>query len=222
MIFSVLVPTIRGRDDAHGQVVAEWEAQASGYRHAVEIVQPRDYPTVGDAWNAGAAASRGDVLVFAIDDALPHAGCLEAAVAAVSRGVIPSPRLVFPDGTLEACGTMGAGALMPECATGTPCRAAGLLAVSRPVWNSVGSFLPIHYYSDDEWCWRALNRAGRRCEVVRDFAFMHGHHQVRRAQMQERAAADRAAFLAAVAAYPPGVVPGPGVRAPGEHEAVEA
>lgn len=222
MIVSIIVPTVRGREDAHHAVCAEWDVQASGHRHAVEVVSPRDYPTVGEAWNAGAAASRGDVLIFAIDDAVPQPGCLDAAVAAVSRGVIPSPRLVFADGTLEACGTMGAGQLMPECATGTPCRAAGLLAVSRPVWTTVGPFLPIHYYSDDEWCWRALNRAGRRCEVVRDFAFMHGHHQVRRAQMQERAAADRAAFLAAVAAYPPGVVPGPGVRAPGEHEAVEA
>lgn len=199
MDVSIIVPTIKGRDDAFRTVCEEWERQAAAHRHPVELVKPRGFATVGEAWNAGAAASRGDVLVFAIDDALPHAGCLDAAVAAVARGVIPSPRLLFPDGTLEACGTMGMGALLPECPTGTPCRAAGLLAVSRPVWTRVGPFLPIHYYSDDEWCWRALLVAGRRCEVVREFAFTHGHHPVRRSEMQERAAADRAVFLAAAA-----------------------
>jgi len=193
---SIIVPTIRGREDAHSVVVNAWNDQTTPDD---EIVVPRDYPTVGEAWNAGAAASRGDVLVFAIDDAIPHPGALDAALGAANRGVIPSPRLLFADGTLEACGTMGMGALMGECPDGTPCRAAGLLAVRRDVWVAVGEFLPIHYYSDDEWCWRALVREGVVCEVVRGFAFTHGHHRVARASMQARSAADRQAFLTAAA-----------------------
>lgn len=193
---SIIVPTVRGREEAYEAVTTAWREQ----KHADdELVTPRDYPTVGEAWNDGAAAAKGSVLVFAIDDAIPHPGALDAATKAVARGVIPSPRLLFADGTLEACGTMGMGALLPECPTGTPCRSAGILAVSRPVWNEVGPFLPIHYYSDDEWTWRAFVKAGRRCEVVREWCFTHGHHPVRRAEVRARSAQDRLAFLVAAA-----------------------
>lgn len=196
---SIIVPTVRGRGDAFRAVLDAWHAEAAAAEVDAEYVAPRDYPTVGEAWSAGANLTTSDVLVFAIDDAIPHQGALSAGLDAVARGVIPSPRLLFADGTLEACGTMGGGQLMPECATGTPCRAAGILAVSRSAWGAVGPFLPIHYYSDDEWCWRALNVLGLRCEVVRDWRFTHGHHPVRRAAVQARAQEDARAFAAAAA-----------------------
>jgi GT2 family glycosyltransferase len=141
---------------------------------------------------------------------VPHPGWLEAGVAVldgpngITPGIprhIPSPTLWFADGSLEAAGSMGFGCLMPMGEDYAACRTAGILLMTRTQWAAVGEFLPIHYYSDDDWCWRWAKLGGS-MRVSHRFAFTHGHHPRGRAEVQARAMRDRAAWLQAAAGHP--------------------
>ena len=192
----VILPTVDGREELFRRVS---EAYAKTRDDVVEIVAIRNAPTVGEAWNLGSDTIRedaepGDLVVFGIDDAVPHDGWQEAALAGTDRWIIACPRIELPDGTLESCGTMGGGMFLPECPTGTLCRSSGIPAMRWQTVEDVGPFLDIHYYVDDEWCHRAT-RLGCETRVARGYAFTHWHATPRRAQMQARAQHDRAMFL---------------------------
>lgn len=199
---SIIMPTVRGREQQLKAVLDAYEANTPPVLD-VELVVVENAPTVGDAWNTGAQRATGDVLHFAIDDASPHVGWYEAGMGVIHGNernfAIPSPTLYFPDGSLEGMGTMGGGMHLPKGIDGMPCRAAGILLMEADLFRLVGPFLPIHYYSDDEWCWRAHVRQGVIVNTCEGYAFTHHHHPVRRPEMQQRSAADRHAFLAAAA-----------------------
>lgn len=120
-----------------------------------QVTVPEDYPTIGDAWNAGVADLDSDYVFLAIDDATPHAGWAEIARQTADAGFIPAPRMLFGDGSLESCGSMGFGQLLGEAPDCTPCRNTGIIFMRREWWDEVGPLLPIHYGVDDDWCWRA-------------------------------------------------------------------
>ena len=199
----VILPTVRGREQVFD---ATYNAFAEQLGIDDEIIVVRDAPTVGEAWNAGVAdiddLVGADILVFATDDATPMPGAVHAAVDSAQRGMVPSPRLVAPDGTLEGCGSMGLGGFLPACPDKTPCRSSGVPACTADLWWRVGEFLPIHYYVDDEWCWRAMGELAE-CEARTAYAFTHHHANPRRVEMQARAMMDRQAFLRSAAGLDP-------------------
>ena len=206
MTTRVIVPTVRGREQVFDRVVAAWKAQSDD----VQVVVVRNAPTVGDAWNAAyeaqaAAFASSDVVVFAIDDAIPQPGALDAARRWAESGAIPSPRLTLPDGTVEACGSMGGGMFLPDCADGTPCRSAGIIAATVDTVTRVGRFLPIHYYVDDDWCWRA-HLIGVPTVAAPGFHFEHVHATAERARMQGLAHDHKRVFLASAANPATGVL----------------
>jgi hypothetical protein len=202
---SIIMPTVRGREEQTDAVIAAYRANTPPVLD-IELIVVHDHPTVGEAWNAGAQRATGDMLHFAIDDASPHVGWYEAGMRPILDSAdddtvptIPSPTLYFKDGSLEGAGTMGGGMLMPMGLDGIACRAAGILLMPTDLFRRVGPFLPIHYYSDDEWCWRAWRHFEVEVVACHGYAFTHHHHPVRRPQMQARSGADRHAFLAAAA-----------------------
>lgn len=191
MNLSIICPTILGRET---MLAATLNAYRDTLDFDAQVIVPQGHATVGDAWNEGARHADGDLLLFAIDDAVPHIDWYEAGLAVVEADAIPSPTLYLPDGSLEGAGSMGGGAFLPLGRDGVPCRSAGIILVTKDTWWAVGEFAPIHYYCDDDWCWRAHSYdIGVR--VSHGFAFDHQHHPKGRSEMQARAAADQRTFL---------------------------
>ena len=172
----IVLPTVDGRGAVFDKALAAYGAtRPTGWEYS--IVVPENHPTVGDAWNAGAEdVDDADYVFFAIDDAVPHPGWAQVAARTVDAGYIPAPRLEFPDGRLEACGSMGFGHLLPECADRTPCRSTGMFFVKPEWYDEVGSFLPSHYSVDDDWAWRA-SLHDLRCLYRDGMRFTHHHEQ---------------------------------------------
>ena len=189
---SIICPTILGRENALQAVMQAFKETTPG---GAEVIVPQNHPSVGQAWNEGAKKANGDVLLFTIDDAVPRPGWYEAGLSVLEDWVIPSPTLWLPDGTLEGAGTMGGGMFLPLGQERTLCRSAGILLMFRRQWTAVGEFLPIHYYTDDDWTWRFAKLGGT---LVNDhaYAFDHLHHHRGRSDMQRRSHMDRMAFLA--------------------------
>lgn len=188
MKVGIVLPTVPGRERVFDRVYGAFEATCPpGWEF--DIVVPEGFPTVGQAWNDGVPdVLDSDYLFLTIDDLEPHPGWLAVAAQTVDAGFIPAPRQEFSDGTLESCGSLGFGQLLPEAPDCTPCRNAGVVFV-RPEWyEQVGPFLPIHFATDDDWNYRAtlhgyylLYRSGMR--------FTHHHelastHHVRAAAQQ--------------------------------------
>ena len=69
---------------------------------------------------------------------------------------------------------MGYGRLLGECADCTPCRNTGLVFVKSEWVGRVGEFLPIHFGSDDDYCWR-LAIHGHACVYRSGMVFTHHH-----------------------------------------------
>jgi Glycosyl transferase family 2 len=189
---SIIVPTKKGREAILARTLAAYAATTP---EDAQLVMPEEYATVGEAWNAGAARAQGEILVFSTDDCVPEPGWLDAILSTWdtwlgdqdgigdwipldedfrARDVIVAPVLLYPHGEIEAYGSMGGGMKLPNGYDWLRCRSSGVLAMERAAWLEVGEFAPIHYYVDDDWCWRA-ELAGY-VVVVRDgFRLTHAH-----------------------------------------------
>ncbi len=176
MSVGIILPTIPGREDMYDLVLRAYKQGLHGYE--AEIVTPIHYPTVAQAWNAGAAALTGDhdFLHFGIDDNEPQEGWLEAAIDTCHEGYLPAAHQTYPDGTHDCCGSLGfAASLGPEAADWTMCRSSGIIFTKKSWWDEVGEFHgPLHYYCDDDWFWRAAI-LGIPVVYRRPYAFVHHH-----------------------------------------------
>lgn len=186
MKVGIVLPTVSGRERVFDRVYSAFEATCpDGWEFDVSV--PEGYQTVGEAWNAGAPdVEDADYLLLAIDDAEPHPGWVQAAAQTVDAGYIPAPRFEFADGSLECCGSMGFGALLPESPDCTPCRNAPIIFVNPQWWRDLGPLPPWHYSVDDFFCWKAA---------------LHGHPLIYRSGMRfthhhERAATEHVRRLA--------------------------
>jgi len=187
-MIQVIVPTIAGREKTCERAVAAYKDQGA------EVLLVRGSKTCGEGWAAGLKKATAEVIMLGLDDFLPHEGALEAGAEAAERGIYPSPRIYKADGTLESCGTLGAGMHFGECPDGTLSNMSSVPIATRGMWWKIGEPPPIHYYADDGLGY-AARAAGFECEVVRDYAFTHlgethGNHRV-----VNRALADRALML---------------------------
>jgi Glycosyl transferase family 2 len=190
-MISVVVPTIVGREDHYARCVAAYERTLGDQ---LQLITMRDFPTCGEAWNAGAEQATGEYLHFSADDLEPHDGWLEPAIQAVRRGYLPAPRIVNPDGQLDYCGHHG---------VELPDKAIVAMSVipfmTRQQWDRIGPSLNCHYFTDNYLSWRGL-QAGYQTVVRRQYAFTHHWAQPGRGAgmtQEARMAHDRDLFLAA-------------------------
>lgn len=190
-LVSVVIPTIQGREALYEQTVNAYRnTTPPGYE--LEVITPRDHPTIGEAWTAGAKVATGEYLHLSADDVTPHDGWLVACVEAVAAGCYPAPKLTRPDGSVEACGSLGGGMLLGECLDWTPCVTSAFPFMPRP---DEPLLVPaIHYYADDYLAHRA-RVLGLKPVVRTGFHLTHHEGTVGRPAMVARSAQDRQTFL---------------------------
>lgn len=162
-LISVVVPTIDGRE--------HWLRKAclSVVRATplVEWLEYRNLPTCGAGWNKGIEDATGDYLLFFADDLEAHPGWLEPAVAALDRGVIPCPRILNTDGSLQSCGTFA-----DEAEDGTPSVVARVPFLTRDMALQMFPLFENHYMGDHWITWKG-EQLGWPTLVVRDMVFTH-------------------------------------------------
>lgn len=197
-MIAVVIPTIRGRE-------ALLERTLTAYRDCgseVTTIIVRDRPTIGQAWGDGADAALNvegvRFIHMGADDVEMHPGALEAAARWTLDGVYPSPRIENVDGSLHSCGTMGGGMLLPECGDGTVCGTSPFPFMRAEMWAAIRPCPQIGYYADDWLAW-AVREQGLEVRVARGYSLTHLEGTVGRARSVARSAADRQAFLEAVA-----------------------
>lgn len=200
MRLSAVIPTITGREQLLDQTIQAFRRTVPP--DDLELVVVRDRPCIGQAWQDGAPAATGDVVMLAADDVEPQPGWWDAVTEGMEisgGGVLPSPRVLNPDGTLHSCGTLGGGMLLGEVATGTPCASTPFPIFPRDAWPMVRPVPAIHYYADDFVSWM-LRRAGYDIRVDRRFVVRHLEGVHGQARMVARSQQDRARHLAAYTA----------------------
>jgi hypothetical protein len=99
-VISVIIPTIRGREEWLERTIAAYERTTENY----ELIVLNDFPTCGQAWNAGLLQAKGEYLHLSADDLEPHVGWWEAAVQSLTWNHLPCPRILNTDGSLQSCG----------------------------------------------------------------------------------------------------------------------
>jgi Glycosyl transferase family 2 len=193
-VISVVVPTIRGREEHYARCVAAYERTAGD---RIELITIRDRPTCGLAWNEGAAQAKGDYIHFTADDLEPHDGWLEPALEAVHRGYLPAPRIIRTDGERDYCDYCGVhGRELPDKAI---VDMSVIPFMSREQWDKIGPSLDCHYYTDNYLSWRG-EQAGYLTVVRRAFQFTHHWAEPGRGAgmtYQQRMKHDRRIFEAA-------------------------
>jgi hypothetical protein len=194
---SVVIPTIEGREDLLARTREAYQ-EATSSAVTLELLVVRGRPTCGEAWTEGAAAATRRFLHLAADDLEPEPGWDLAGIESAQAGIYPSPRILRPDGSVEACGTLGAGMLLPDTRDLAPASSAPFPFLRRELWAKVGPCPAIHYYADDLLAYRA-RLAELRVQVRRGYAFTHLEGIAGRDRVVARAMEDRARCLQACA-----------------------
>lgn len=193
-MIGVVIPTISGRELLLESTVEGYNNQDAETR--VYVVSGAK--TIGAGWQMGAEAAIRDGVEFvhmSADDVIPSPGCMAAAVDCVTNaGVLPSPRLLNRDGSVLACGTLGAGQLLQDVPLGTPVASSGFPFLPAELATAIMPLPAIHYYCDDFIGWM-----GRQYDwptvAVPDYEFRHMEGSVGRARVITRSSADQAEFL---------------------------
>lgn len=155
---SIIIPTVAGREASLARTrVGYLATKPEDVRYELIIV--RDRPTCGHAWIAGAEVATGDLLHVTADDLVPHPGWLEAGMACLEGGAIPSAYLDLPWGGTD--GEVGE--------DGAPARMTPVPLMPREWWPGVP---PIGYWSDYAVSDRLL-AAGRRIAWCHGYRFTH-------------------------------------------------
>jgi hypothetical protein len=177
-MISVIVPTIDGREAHLSRCVAAYEATMRELEDT-EILVVRNQPACGVAWQIGASRAARPYLHLTADDLVPHSGWWQAAVRAVDHGVIPAPLILGPSGAVEEVGPETTGCTrIPFC--------------SREQWNRIGPMIPLHYYTDNWFSFKA-RQAGYSIADVPEYACTH--HWAEAGRLSDRMALDKAAFV---------------------------
>lgn len=177
----VVVPTIQGRIDHYERCIAGYQSRTDD---KINLITIRDEKTCGLAWQKGASLAGDDpkhYLHFSADDLEPLEGWDIKARECVDEFNLPAP--VIYNGSnkqIEQIGVQPDGffSRIPFC--------------SLKQWKKIGPMIPIHYYSDNFFSWRA-REAGFETIEVKTYAFMHHWAQAGRYK-GDRMTADHALY----------------------------
>lgn len=162
-MISVVVPTVDGR--------ARWLERAyesiERTTPSFEWLQYDNLPTCGAAWNIGILEARGEHILLFADDLEAHPGWLEAGLDALSRNVIPCPRILNADGTLQSCGSTA-----EEMPDGIPSDVCRVPFLTRHMAQTMHPIFENQYMGDYWISWRG-KFLGWPTLVVREMQFTH-------------------------------------------------
>jgi hypothetical protein len=162
---SVIVPTITGREYYLDRCREAYRKTTKWTEY--EFIVLKNYPTCGMAWNVGIKQAKGAYIHLSADDLEPHFGWWQAAVQLVEQGVIPCPRILNSDGTLQSCGSDNT-----EQETGTPSDVARVPFLTREMAEALYPIFE-NQYCGDYWITREALRWGWPTVVVREMFFTH-------------------------------------------------
>lgn len=164
MKLSVLIPTLTERAEQLARTAHAYRETAPG----CEILATDVHQSVFRGWGAGcnqlATVAKGDVLLFASDDALPRPGWLEAGLEALERGVMPRARLL-EDGK-------PGNPNFDDAVDWTPLDFSPFIFLPRDVFLEVGPVKDSTWYVDVEYCAR-LRAHGWPTVARKGFDFDH-------------------------------------------------
>lgn len=162
-LISVICPTVSGRE--------HWlEKALMSIRRTVPAFQWLVYenlPTCTEGWNRGIERVEGDYVLLFADDLEAHPGWLQAGIDALEEGIIPCPRILNPDGSLQSCGTFA-----EEAENGTPSVVARIPFLTREMAQMMHPIWDRHYLSDHWITWKG-EQLGWPTLVVRSMLFTH-------------------------------------------------
>lgn len=196
MSVSVVIPTIKGREQLAERTVAAFRATVDA--DDMQIILVKERPNIGMAWNHGAEVADGDYLMLAADDVLPREGWYEAAKEAVERGYYPAPMIEKINGEVLATGSMGGGWLLTGCADWAPVCSSQFPFMDRAAWREIGPSLEIHYFADDYLAARA-RAASWTVAYRKGYRLTHLEGLAGRDEMVRRSMTDRLQFEQALA-----------------------
>jgi hypothetical protein len=173
MKISVILPTVAGREYFYARTIAAYKERSV---HNLQFHTVRDYPTVGEAWNAAAVDADGDYIHLAADDLTPRHGWDTAAIETVNAGYFPASFVYnhgsTPDYATAQNLTVHEWGHPPHMTTDVP-------FLPMRIWESIRPVLPIHYGSVEHISFSA-RLAGMQPVVRRRYAFDHWLASVRR------------------------------------------
>lgn len=158
-MISIVVPTIAGREDHYERCVSAYENRTED---EFEIITVKDQPTCGIAWQMGSEKAKGLYLHFTADDLEPALAWDIPARAKADADVLPAPRIWNGfSGKMEIVG--------PTTPTGFFSR---IPFCTMAQWQKIGPMIPLHYYTDNWFSWRAGN-AGLPTKETPGYDFKH-------------------------------------------------
>lgn len=164
-IISVVIPTIAGREHWLERAVESIDETTSAFGY--ELLVYRDLPTCGAGWNIGIMEAKGDYILLFADDLEARHGWCEAGIESLSRNVIPCPRILNSDGSLQSCGDYA-----KEDPDGTPTVLARVPFLTRHMAQTLHPIFENHYMGDHWITWKA-KQFGWPTLVVRAMEFTH-------------------------------------------------
>jgi GT2 family glycosyltransferase len=168
MNIDVVIPTITGRERYLRRAKQTYRRRST---HAIRLWVEYEHDCVGKAWNAGAEAALADgwsqFLHLTNDDIEPQNGWDDAAISALNRGFLPSPRMVD-----HSSRTVEWGRSLSKIPNWTRVESTTIPFVPSEAWGKIGPSLPIHYYTDD-WLSLKARLAGFPSVFCYDYVFLH-------------------------------------------------
>lgn len=183
-MISIVVPTVKGREHHLKKCLKAYEETTDDY----EIHVLLDRPACGQAWVEGAEVATGDYLHFSADDLEPFPGWWQAAMYTADAGVLPAPRILNTDGTLQTCGGQDG---FEERPTGYSTDFSRIPFMTRAQWEQIAPIVSdflcsTHYFTDNAISWAGWQQRIPTA-VHREYQFTHHFAQEKRgAGMTER------------------------------------
>lgn len=176
MKLSIIIPTIKGREDELERTQAAYVAHTP---FPFEFVVVHDHPTWGHACNVGFRRAKGDVLHFGADDLEPLPGWADDVLPALEEAdELPAARVL----DYSRAGPMnnaldGADRALVEF-TRVP-------ILTRDQYERIGGPWPEYHYVPDVWLSRKARTIGIPTRIYYSYAFVHHWSQVGRLDTPE-------------------------------------
>ncbi len=177
-LISIIIPTIKGRERWLKKCLASYLDSSP----ECEVIIVRDRPTCGIAWNDGYRQATGEYLHFSADDLEAHEGWWQGAIIAAENNLIPAPRILNPDGTLQGCADM-----LEEYEQGSVVSFTRIPFLSRKQARLIAPIITTHY-STDLWVSEVGRMHGYQTVMVNEYLFTH--HLAQEGRLDERVVDD--------------------------------